>query len=93
VFFAAWLYYTKSCFRRVRGFLRSSPEPNQDAENFGDKFTRFGDSCVQWYVTCRGRRTTIQLSGWYLSFCSVLTDPLFVGRVRWMILLVVHRID
>jgi hypothetical protein len=61
VFFAAWLYYTKSCFRRVRGFLRSSPEPKEDAEKFVDKFSRFGDACVQWYVHWR---TTIE---WLVS--------------------------
>ena len=49
---AAWLYYTKRWFRRVRGYLRACPEPKEEngPELFHGKFTRFRDASAQWYV-------------------------------------------
>jgi hypothetical protein len=51
VFFAAWWYYMKKCFRRVTGFIRNKPEPAEDAaEKFHEKFFRFEDAYIRWYV-------------------------------------------
>lgn len=51
VFLAAWWYYTKKCFRRVTGFIRDKPEPEVDpTEKFHDKFFRFDDAYIGWYV-------------------------------------------
>lgn len=50
VFLAAWWYYTKQCLRKVTGFLRNQPEPTEGSERFRDKFFRFDDPYIQWYV-------------------------------------------
>jgi len=41
VFFAAWWYYTRNAFSRIRGLVRNKPESEEDNDTFYDKFHRF----------------------------------------------------